>query len=528
MRVPRPLWIIGVILLLFMGAAGIAAWRARDINDRTRRWVEEQLSYRLHSQVELASWSVQVYPRINVVGSGLAIRYQGRTDVPPLIYIRTLSFQIGLSGIINLPRHIARVNIDHMTITIPPREDKPYEGPRFGPPQRQKPPPAVIVDEIVCNDTDLITLPNQAGKIPLDWAIHNLTLHSVGAEKPFSFTGNLTNGIPVGEIATHGSLGPWDVDDPGGTPVSGDYQFTNADLGPFAGIAGILSSTGKYSGPLDKLQVTGETDMPDFSLDENGTPVPLHTEYSATVDGTNGDTYLHPVRATLIRSLITASGSIAGIRGQKGKLITLDAAVPDGRIEDVLRLALKMDNGSEPLLSGPIHLTTKIIIPPGKGDILDKLILDGQFSLPSARWGSADIKGKLQNLSRHALGQPDDEDAGSSVSNLHSRFHLEKSALRLSDLSFAVPGADVELSGTYNLRNEQINFLGHLRLQAKLSQTVTGVKSVFLKVFDPIFARDGAGLVVPIRISGTRSNPKFGLALFGNKRQSVQQSPQTR
>jgi len=51
-------------------------------------------------------------------------------------------------------------------------------------------------------------------------------------------------------------------------------------------------------------------------------------------------------------------------------------------------------------------------------------------------------------------------------------------------------------------------------MQAKLSQTVTGKKSFFLKLADPFFKRDGAGSVVPIRISGTRDAPKFALDLF--------------
>src|SRR5262249_54509898 len=150
--------------------------------------------------------------------------------------------------------------------------------------------PNVIIDEIVINDTDLVIVPSKAGKDPLDFDIHDLVLHSVGAERPFEFRGNLTNAKPQGEIATHGHFGPWDADEPGDSAVSGEYKFTNADLGPFPGIAGILSSTGKYSGQLNEIQVEGETDTPDFSLDKVGKPVPLHTEYSATVNGTDGDT----------------------------------------------------------------------------------------------------------------------------------------------------------------------------------------------------------------------------------------------
>src|SRR6185295_4826233 len=106
----------------------------------------------------------------------------------------------------------------------------------------------------------------------------------------------------------------------------------------------------------------------------------------------------------------------------KGRLISLDASVPDGRIEDILRLAVKIKPDEQPLLMGPVHLTTRITVPPGKQKVIDKLILDGQFSLPSARWGSLGVKQKLESLSRHALGSPGDEDTGSSVSNLRARF----------------------------------------------------------------------------------------------------------
>jgi hypothetical protein len=41
---------------------------------------------------------------------------------------------------------------------------------------------------------------------------------------------------------------------------------------------------------------------------------------------------------------------------------------------------------------------------------------------------------------------------------------------------------------------------------------VTGFKSVLLKVVDPFFRqKDGTGSVIPIKISGSRSAPQFGL-----------------
>jgi hypothetical protein len=44
-----------------------------------------------------------------------------------------------------------------------------------------------------------------------------------------------------------------------------------------------------------------------------------------------------------------------------------------------------------------------------------------------------------------------------------------------------------------------------------MSQTQIGWKSVVLKVFDPLFRKDGAGTVLPITVSGTRAAPKFGV-----------------
>ena len=155
----------------------------------------------------------------------------------------------------------------------------------------------------------------------------------VGAGKAFDFRGNLTNAKPKGEIATTGKFGPWDSEQPGNTPVSGKYTFTDADLDPFPGIGGMLSSTGRYNGPLDNLSVDGQTDTPDFSIDPVGRGVPLHTDFSATVNGTDGDTFLHPVHAILGESPIVAKGSVVLQRLQHGHLITLDVDAPAAQLD---------------------------------------------------------------------------------------------------------------------------------------------------------------------------------------------------
>jgi len=503
---PRPKWpyAAAVLLGILAGFVLFAFFRARNIEDRTRQWVITQLQQRFDSEVDLDELHVKLFPQMGVYGDGLSIRYHNRRDLPPMFRVQRFSFNLGVLGILRAPRHIAGIYVENMTITIPPRGEKAL-------PFRTKPIPSVIVDEIVCNDTDLIIVPKTEGKDPLDFDIHDLVLQSVGPGKPFDFRGNLTNAKPKGEIATRGTFGPWDADIPGDTAVTGSYKFTDADLGPFPGIAGTLSSTGDYHGQLNQIEVAGKTDTPNFSLDPVGHPVPLHTDFSATVNGTDGDTYLHPVRATLGRSLIIAEGSVIRAATKQGHIIKLNISAPNARIQDVLSLAVKSD---KPFMTGPARIKATLLIPPGKDRVLQKMILDGQVGLEDAEWSSPEIRDQLASLSRHAEGQPTNEEAGSSVSDLQGDFRLERAIVQFRKLSFGVPGAQVNLAGSYDVGESKLDFKGQLRLKAKLSQTVTGKKSFFLKAVDPFFSKHGTGTVLPITITGTREAPVFGVHVF--------------
>ena len=80
------------------------------------------------------------------------------------------------------------------------------------------------------------------------------------------FTATLTNPLPKGQIETSGTFGPWQKDDPGATPLEGNYNFQNADLGTIKGIGGILGSKGDVRRPAGADFVKGETHVPDFHL----------------------------------------------------------------------------------------------------------------------------------------------------------------------------------------------------------------------------------------------------------------------
>ena len=95
------------------------------------------------------------------------------------------------------------------------------------------------------------------------------------------------------------------------------------------------------------------------------------------------------------------------------------------------------------------------------------------------------------------------------LSKLQGTFAFKSGLFDLRDISFAVPGASVAMVGTYQLEQKILDFRGTLKMDASLSKAVGGVKSIFLKVVDPLFRKDGAGTVLPIRLSGTLDDPKF-------------------
>jgi len=93
-------------------------------------------------------------------------------------------------------------------------------------------------------------------------------------------------------------------------------------------------------------------------------------------------------------------------------------------------------------------------------------------------------------------------------------FVMGDGKLTFSKLDYALPGATVGLSGVYSLDGDQFEFAGKVRTDAKVSQMVASRwKSMLLKPVDPFFHKNGAGAEIPVKVSGTKSAPKFGLDL---------------
>ena len=271
------------------------------------------------------------------------------------------------------------------------------------PSPRREPRSSIVIDEIVSRDGRLELGTRKPNKLPRVFEIHDVVMRGFGLPEGARFTGAVTNAIPRGRVETTGTLvrGRRRIV---ADPDRGDYSFRKADLDDIKGINGILSSVGQYRGTLERIEVDGQTETPDFSLDISNQPVPLFTRFKAIVDGTNGDTWLDRVDARLGQSNIVASGAIIRDRDVKGRHVALDIKIDEARIEDVLRLAVKADKAP---LTGRMEMTTTFLLPAGEEDVIDCLNLDGQFRLAQARFSNINIQRRIEALSQRARGNED-------------------------------------------------------------------------------------------------------------------------
>ena len=508
MRPSRRTLLVALVLLGIISAVLIS--RASRATPHVRDQVVAALNERFESDVAIDAFQVSVFPRPEVDGSGLAVRWNGRTDVPPLVRLGAFSASAGLFGLLGTPVRLRTVELDRLDIYIPPggvRVDKPST-PRPTDSSGQDRSRRLTIDEIIAHAARLQIASKEPGKLPRVFEIADLHIFGYGEQSGADFQATLTNPKPEGRIDTKGRFGPWQSSQPRTTPLRGEYTFTNADMNTIKGLGGTLSSRGAYSGVLERIEVSGQTETPDFSIDIANQPVPLSTRFRAVVDGTNGDTYLQQVDARLLESHIHASGAVVRAEDVKGRHITLDIRIDKARIEDLLKLAMK---GAKPPLTGGIKLTTKFLLPAGEADVVRKLRLDGQFTLDRATFVNFDVQKRINTLSQKGRGNETSAEGESVVSQLTGRFALRDAGLSFSTLTFAVPGAKVELAGSYHLESEALDFTGHLLLDASLRDTTSGAKAVLAAMAQPFFRRKGGGSKIPIRVGGTRAKPEFGL-----------------
>lgn len=535
-------WCAGAVLLFLIAlGVGISIVQHR-AEPFLRALIVERLQDHFHARVELDSFHISLMNGLWAEGKGLRIWPPARVagleadaGVPPrpLINLAEFRFHAPLHYKPGEPIHIYQVELRGLRVDVPPRphfthKKEPDAGPDPDRPGSSSGPPGsrllhFQIDNVVCTGAQLTLETSNPAKQPLVFALRTIKLKHVSPGGKMSFEAELTNPKPAGLILTKGDFGPWVVEDPGLTPINGNYNFEHADLSVFKGISGTLNSTGSYQGTLRDMDIQGHTDTPNFALPHFGNPMPLSTDFRARVDGTNGDTWLDQVNAILGHSRVNTSGKIVQLietRDSSGKPepphsigheITLNATVEHGQMADFLRLT---SHSSDPMLTGTLNLKTAIEIPPGLNPVHERLRLKGNFVLDSAQFTHPNIQERIDELSLRGQGKPGEvkqpkaEDVRSTMT---SDFSMDDGVLTLPNLVYTVPGAEIDLNGAYTVDGGGLSFKGEAKMQATVSQMVGGWKGMLLKPADRFFKKGGAGTKVGVHVDGTREAPHFGI-----------------
>jgi hypothetical protein len=500
---PRWIKVGGVLALVVIGgAAVVVASRWPFSRDTIIRALERKFS----STVELKTFHL-TYFTPGCVAEGVTLRRNSDRNAPPIATIEKLTIQGSYWGFFATPKRVPHVGVQGLRIFVSPPSERIGNEARPAGGLAQF---AVMIDEIIADGAVVKFASGKPGSEPLTFAIHKLSLNSVADDRPMSFHATLENPKPPGEIRTDGQFGPPRAENVGQIPLSGSYMLQHADLGVFPGIGGTLSSTGKFKGALEHIEVEGSTEAPDFQVTRSHHAVHLETQFHAIVNGMDGDVALQSVDARFGRTSVVSQGEVAKKAGLEGKTVSLGATELEGQIQDWFHLLSKADR---PALTGAMNFRAQVRVPSGKRDFIERVNLEGDFGIDAASLARPATQEKVDSLSQVAQGEKENDDPASVVENLKGHVVLKDAIATFSGLSFSVPAALAHVDGTYGVLTQQVNFHGTLQVDNKLSKGSKGMKSFLLKFAEPFLEKKNAGEIVPIKIGGTFSHPSYGLDL---------------
>ena len=469
------------------------------------------------AQVEIHGFHSTYFPFPGCVAEDVVFREKtsapGQKAPEPVITIRKLTIESTFSGLLSKPGRIRRIIADGLRIHVP------HEGAHLHG-EANSSGDQTIIEELRADNALLELATGHNGENRLVFQIHHALFHEIGGRNTVPFQVSLHLPVPPGEVESSGSIGPW-KDEKGtvrSTAISGKYVLTHADLGVFKALDGIVSSRGEFSGNLERLNLSGMTDTPDFEVKESRHPFHLSTQFRGTLDMTNGDLVIPSLEARLGNTNLLAHGSVSG----KPKIVTLDVTHGQGEIQDLILLF--SDAKTSPIV-GPVVFQTQAVLPPEHRPFKERVRLTGNFSIARARFTSANTQKDVDQLSERAKGKKDkekdyDQDDDSNgfervMTDLKGNVVLKDGLAGFSPVSFVVPGAEADMKGVYSLLTKRVDMRGKMRMLATVSQATTGAKSIFLKVLDPFYKKKkkGAGAEVPIRMTGTYGHTHFSVGL---------------
>jgi hypothetical protein len=347
--------------------------------------------------------------------------------------------------------------------------------------------------------------------------IRLLNIRNLQKGQALSYAVDMRNPKPDGHILSTGSFGPLNTQDLGATHLSGDFTFSSVNLRDIGNISGTLTSAGHFNGDLAAIEADATSTTPDFAVG-SGEPTPFTTSIHCTVNGVNGDVIIRGVDAKTAATSIHVQGSIVG----SPKVIDVGLSVLGGRVQDVLRPFLH----DKVPIAGVVWLRSHAHVdaPKHAEKFLERLRVDGTFSVPAEHLTDQATEQKLSAFSQRAQGaktsKPDQgsgnqgsspasssravdvSPGGDVVSSLNGQARIRDGVLSTQRITLQIPGASVDLSGSFKLRDRTVDLVGNLRMQSDISHATTGFKSMLLKPLIPFFKKKKAGAVIPIAVTG--------------------------
>lgn len=454
----------------------------------TEAAVRSDLASASSSNVRFGSFHDRYFPPGCVAEN---VTFQERSGGAPLVSIRRLTIRASLVGL--LTHHVSLIKAEGLHGEIAPRG--------VGLDASGKEP---AIDTLIADDA-VLEVPRHTPQAGLQFRFHKLSIRNLNARSGVvSFAAVLDVPEPPGLASISGQFGPWKTSDPKSTSISGKYSLQNADLAVFHSIAGIVSSTGKFHGNLEQIQVDGATHSPEFMVTRTHHSLPLDVNFQAVVETHAGDVVLPHFEAKFGRDEISGSGSIA--RRSNGRRSTmLDLNCNRGRIEDTFYPFITSARSS---LTGDVSFHMHIELASGHESFLRKLSLKSQFQIQNSRFTNSRTEESVSKVSA-----PPNQDKTQSLAELQGSVSVGNGVARFQPLGIRDDGAAAVFTGSYDLENQRIDLHGRLKTAASLTKTTHGVKAVFAKVIEAFYKKKPHVTVVPVHIGGTYSHPNFGLDL---------------
>jgi hypothetical protein len=506
----KRLWFIAFAIGFVIGAAIGFYFISSNWPYRYRK-IRPLLEDDLASQVEVTSYHRTYFPHPGFVANGLTLRRKTVLNLPPFGHAEKMVVQGRWRDLLLLHQRVMTVEVTGLHIVIPPIGSRANKE-NFPPGSSSDfTGPDTAIEMFKFHNTVFEIMKNDGSR--LIFPICELDLAHFEKNQAVNYSVDMQNAIPSGRIEARGTFGPLNANQIGITPVSGNFTFTTVNLSDVGDISGTLGSKGQFRGPLSAIEAQADSLTPNFSVDA-GKPTPVAASIQCTVNGVNGDVAVHNIEAHIGKTTIHAIGTVQGSPepDSSGKVTNFDIDVQAGRAEDVMRPFIQDDVP----ITGSVWLRSHAYLAPsGKGGgFLHRLHVDGTLNVPAERVSDRDTEKSLSDFSqRVARANParkaPDSAGGAGKSSAADVLSAVKGPVQIRDgiassqhLTFNIPGAQADLSGTFNFHNKEVHLVGNLRMDTDISHTATGFKSFLLKPLAPFFKKKKAGALVPIAVTG--------------------------